>query len=201
MKKFILAITLLLLCSPAWALIVTDNVDKDSFGYEVAYQFATNDLGASYTANNMPIRASASIADNFYVVPRDGYILGLSVAGNVACTAGAATFDVTINEQVTGIQAVIEDRIGTVDRTAVGTSGAAGERWAYIWQPRGQDVTSQGFRGSGGVGCLADLYNNEHPYGKATPLTAGNRIGVKVTTSSGFTPTAADYIVVIYALH
>jgi len=196
MKKLLLACLFLLICTPAFGLIVTDNVDRDNFGYEVAFSYATDNISANTIAWEIPVEST--LDDNFYyVVPRDGRVVGMSVAGSAACTAGAATFDITINGAVTGIQTVIEPT-ATTARSAVGINGAADPQYAYIRQDRADSVVARGFRVSlDRVG----YHDAEHPFGKATALTAGNRIGVTINTTTGFTPTATtDYLVVIYVL-
>lgn len=197
MKRLLLASLFLLVTSvPAFGLIVTDNVDRDDFQYEVGYSFATEDLTASLSAIEIPARHADTISNFYYVVPRDGRIVGMSVAGNAAVTDGAATFDITINSQVTGVQTVIENTVTTA-RSAVGIGGSAGSQYAYIRQDRAETAVFQGFRAETST---ADRHNADHPYGKATALSAGNRVGVKVTTSSGLTPTSVDYLIVIYVL-
>lgn len=192
MKKLILLISLFFLfSSPVFALIVTDNVDKDDFQYEVPYVFATPDLAASKTEVTIPIDGNLTNSSG-YTIPRDGKLVGISVWSSGALTGGAATFDVTINEAVTGVQAVIEPNA----RTAIGNSGSSGMTYAYMRQDRADKRTHQGFN----LGSSPSYYDAEHKYGKATPITAGNRIGVKATTSSGFTPDNTDYVVVVYVL-
>lgn len=198
MKALLLSISLLLLVSnPVYALIETENVDRDEFQYEVGYQFATGDLQASQSAVEIPV--IVDLGHNFdLVVPRKGSLVGMSVAGNAACATGAATFDVTIAGTVTGIQTVIEPTAGSSAQTATGVGGAAGPQYAYIRKVREDSPVARGFRHTYDRNSFHDA---DHVYGKATALSAGNRIGVKVTTSSDFAPTSSDYVVVIYALH
>ena len=200
MKKLLFVFLFLLVCSfasPSYALIVTENVDKDAFQYEVGYKFATDDLAASLTAKEFSVESGSDVNDVFYyVVPREGRIVGMSVSSNNAVTLGAATFDVTINGLVTGVQTVIEPTAETV-RSAVGTEGKADPQYAYIRQDRADTRVRQGFRAESNT---AGIYDADHQYGKATALSAGNRVGVVVTTSSAFAATANDYIVVIYVL-
>ena len=198
MKKLLLSISLfLLVCGPAYGLIETRNVDPDNFDYEVAFGFSTADTSTTVTGLAIPI--NSTLTDNFYyVVPRDGRVVGMSVAGSAACTAGAATFDITINGTVTGVQAVIEPTALAV-RSAVGIDGKADPQYAYIRQDRASSTVAQGFRKTGHP--QEDRYDAEHPYGKATALTAGNRIGVNFITSTDFAPNSStDYLVVIYVL-
>lgn len=195
MKKLLAFLFLLTFCfvSPAFGLIVTVNVDKDAFQYEVGYKFATQDLAASLTAVDVPV-GTEDLGHNFeYVIPRDARVVGMSVASNRASTSGAATFDVVINSTVTGIQAVID---ASVVRSAVGTSGSSGSQYSFIRQDRASTTVAQGFRAENGT---EDKHDADHPYGKATAITAGNRIGVQVTTSSGFS-VEDDFVVVIYVL-
>ena len=199
MKKLILVtlflVALFVLTTPLFALMTTENVDKDKFDYEVAFTFATSDMGTSYTAQEIPVSQTTSMLNNFYyVVPRDGSIVGISVAGNIVLGAGAATFDVTINGTVTGVQTVIEY---SPVRTALGNSGASGSQYAYMRQDRAETASSQGFRQSSDK---SDYHNVDNPFGRATPVSAGDRIGVKVTTNSGLSPTTADYVVTVYVL-
>jgi hypothetical protein len=204
MKKLLLSLSfLLLVSSPVYALIVTENVDRDEFQYEVTYQALTEDLSANVTATAIPFHsayASGTIPTNqiyYAVVPRDGVLVGMSVSGNAACTAGGVTFDATINNQVTGMQTIIEPTTGTA-RSAVGISGAADPQYAYIRQDRASTTTARGFRKE--TSPYLDIHNAEHPYGKVTQLSAGNRVGIKVTTSSGFLPVTTDYLVILYVL-
>lgn len=177
----------------AFALLVTDNVDKTEFKYEVGYRFATSDLQASLTAAEIPVIPDATQHNFYYVVPRDGRVVGISVAGNNALSAGGATFDVTINGTVTGIQTVIESPA----RTALGESGSSGTQFAYMRQDRAQTASVRGFRSAIDT---TSKHDTDNPYGRATPITAGNRIGVRVTTSSTWSPATLDYIVTIYVL-
>lgn len=200
LKVLLLSLFLVFACSPVFALITTDNVDKDTFQYEVGYKFATTDLAASYAAYEMSVETGLGSTANeiyFYTIPRDGVVVGMSVAGNTAIVGGSATFDVTINNQLTGIQTVIEPTPGTV-RTAVGISGSAGNLYAFIRHDRATSVVEQGFRKV--EDRTSSYHNSEHPYGKATAITAGNRIGVKVTTDSSLSGTTGDFVVVVYVL-
>jgi hypothetical protein len=194
-KLFLVSLFLMLifgLCNPVSALITTENVDKDTFQYEVPYAFATTDMGAAQTVAEITV--SPAVSGYYYTIPRSGRLVGISVAANTAVTSGGATFDVTINSYVTGIQTVLQS--GTA-RTAVGNSGAGGTTYAYMRQDRSETAASRGFRVSSD---RASYHNAENSFGKATPLVAGDRIGVKVTTSSGFAPMTSDYFVVIYVL-
>ena len=193
-KLFLLSLFLLFLCSPAFALLVTDNVDRDKFQYEIGYTFSTDDIGASKTAIEIPNVHGTSQFNFYYVIPRDARIVGMSTAGSQVCTVGSATFDVTINGTVTGIQNVVDEG---ASRSAVGNSGSTGSQYSYIRQDRAEDIVSRGFRPADDK---TDIHDTTYPYGKATPLSAGNRIGVKVTTSSNFTPTNADYVITVYVL-
>lgn len=199
MKKFILVSLLLLFTSPAFALIVTDNVDKADFLYEVAFGYATSDLDANsidWEINVVPDLASSY----YYVVSRDGRIVGMSVSGDAAVTAGAATFDITINGLVTGVQAVLEPTTEATARIAVGTSGSADPRYAYIRQDRADTAAAQGFRVVYTTD-KADFHDVDNPYGRATPLVAGNRVGVLVNTTANFAPNSStDYVITIYVL-
>lgn len=192
-KLFLLCLSLLILPVSAFALIVTDSVDKDSFGYEVAYRFATSDLQASLTAAEVPVIPGAAQHNFYYTIHRDGKVVGISVAGNDPVAVGGATFDVTINGTITGVQTVVESPA----RAALGATGSSGTQFAYMRQDRAETNSARGFRASGD---RAGLHNTDHPYGRATPLTAGSRIGVAVTTSATWVDTTADYIVTIYVL-
>ena len=197
MRKLILTSLLVLtLCFPAYALLVTDNVDRDNFQYEIPYQFATTDLGASLTAVTFSVSGlagSGTAANPNYVIPRSGRIVGIAVSGNAAITAGGATFDVTINGTVTGVQTVIESPA----RSAVGNTGSSGTQFAYMRQDRADTAASRGFKASDDS---ANFHNADNPFGKATALSAGNRVGVRVTTSSTLSPTTIDYVVTVYVL-
>jgi len=196
MKKFVLFfLFLLVFCGSAQALIVTDNVDKTDFLYEVPYIFATSDIASSQTAVTLPIQIGQTNQVFYYTVPRDGYLVGISSATNAAFTGGAATFDVTINNTVTGVQSVLQ--VGN-ERTAVGNSGSGGTTYGYMRQDRAETAAALGFKHKGSTSSY--YHNADNPYGRATPLTAGDRIGVKMTTSSGIAPTGDDVVVVVYVL-
>lgn len=201
MKKFLLTISLFLLISkPVFALIETNNVSKDDFLYEVGYAFATGDLAASQSAVQIPVAIETGTGHIFeYTIPRDGRIVGMSVTGDIALTvAGAATFDVTINGNVTGVQTVIEKLSASTGRAAVGIGGSADAQYAYIRQDRADTVVARGLRAEYPKDT-ASFHDADHRYGKATALVAGNRVGVKVTTTSGFV-SMSDYVVVVYVL-
>ena len=195
MKKLLLTLFLLLLVpQSAYPLIVTDNVDRDKFQYEVGYRFSSGDTVASTTSLDVAMEASSTGHNFFYTIPRDGRVVGMAIAGNEAITTGQATFDITINGQVTGIQTVLEPIV----HSAVGIAGKTGPQYAYIRQDRSESRTAQGFRAEGDID---DIHLVNTPYGKATPLVAGNRIGVQITTSSLYAPVTNAYVVVIYVLH
>lgn len=197
MRHFLLAsLFLLVMSTPAFALIVTDNVDETDFMYEVAYPFATNDLAVSQTAVEIPIIPGADDHNFYFGVPRAGRIVGMAVTATTDVAAGAATFDVTINGTVTGVQTVLEVQ-QTSARSAAGNSGSAGSRVAYIRQDRDETNAAQGFRGVNDRST--SFHDSDNVYGRATPISAGDRIGVRVTSSSGLSP-VQDYTVVIYVL-
>lgn len=201
MRKFLVASLFLLIVSvsvPAFALLETNNVDVDNFNYMIAYQFASADIAASLTARDIPILnntvSTTQLENLYFTVHRPGNVVGISVAGNAPATAGGATFDVTINNQVTGIQAVIE--VGP-DVVAVGIDGSSDQQYAYRVHDRRDSRVAPGFYLSGGSPAWHDLVN---AYGKATALVAGNQIGVEVTTHSTFAPANSDYVIVVYVL-
>ena len=209
MKKLLIVSLFLVFgfCGSALALITTDNTDRDSFQYELGYRFATGDIGASKTSVEVytnPVTGSNIGNDGitYYVIPRgssatyQGRIVGISAYAGKVCTLGGATFDVTINSNVTGIQAVIDS---STARSAVGITGSTGTQYSYIRHDRTQSNVEQGFRPSTNS-WTPDRYNADHPYGKATGLVAGDRIGVKMTTSSNFTPNDADVVITVYVL-
>ena len=204
MKKLILTLLFLFsICfcvrNVSFAEITTENVDKDRFLYEDGFMYATYDLAASQTSMELPIIPGLTGArTNYYrLVKRtgndtvNGRIVGIAVSGNKACTSGAATFDVTINGTVTGIQAVIQPNT----LSAVGNVGSSGAQYTYLNQDRASDTVPLGFRPT-----ASGFHDSDHPYGKATGLNAGNRIGIKVTTSSGFAPTSNGYVTTVYVL-
>ena len=178
-----------LVSSSAFALLVTDNTDSDNFLYQQGFDFSTSDLTVSKTQVAIPINSTLTGLSE-YTLLRDGKLVGISVATSAACTVGGATFDVTINGNVTGVQAWIQKT--TV--SAVGNSGSAGAQYSYIRQYRNETAAPKGF-GIGGA-----KHNADNPYGKATPLVAGDRIGVKLTTNSTFAPDNMDAVVVVYIL-
>lgn len=213
MKKLLIVSLFLLLmlglCNSANALITTDNVDRDAFQYEVTYSFATRDVGASKTGVELytipiPSASTATMEDGikYRVVSRgstatyQGRIVGMSVYMGQTCTAGSATFDVTINGNATGIQAVVDSDTA---RSATGITGSTGTQYSYIRHDRTQDSVEQGFRQERAIDSTT--YNSaDNYYGRATPLVAGDRIGVKMTTSSSFTPTDSDVVITVYVL-
>ena len=92
-------------------MINTANVDKDTFLYEVPYIFASSNIAASLTAQAIPANSAFPHVITSFTVPRGstaspGRIVGMSIA-ELTCTSGAATFDVTINDVVSGIRAII----------------------------------------------------------------------------------------------
>ena len=204
MKKILLATLFLLIfgvSDSAFALLKTNNVHKEDFKYEVPYFFASEDLTQSMTAIKVGVGAvngssTDGFGDNFfYVVSRDGFLTGMSVAMSTPLTNGAATFDVTINGTVTGVQVVIEDN---PVRTAVGTTGSSGDQFGFIRQDRSDTNAADGFKGDDEF--TLSRHNSDNPFGRATPLTAGNRIGLKLTTDSTLLPGHADAIITIYVL-
>jgi hypothetical protein len=196
MKKLLFILLFLAVtCNHAFALLTTENVDKDKFGYMVTYQFATANMAASRTDDEMPTSGTSSPnMQNYYVVPRDGTIAGISVASNLTITSGSATFDVTINENKSGLEAVIA---ASPALSAIESVGNSGSRYSYINQDRSEDVVKRGFSSSL---QRTNYYDAEHPYGKATALTAGDRIGIKVSTSSGYANTTADFTATVFVL-
>lgn len=198
MKKSIFFLLFLLIAvSQSFALITTDNVDKDSFGYQTPYLFATSNLSANQTTIAVSTAGtSGSNEVSEYVVPRAGSIVGLAVTGNANVTTGAATFDVTINGELTGIQAVINKNPGTF----IGT-GSSGIKYAYARQDRSDVTVSQGTKDTS-VSNRASFYSADYPFGRATPLVAGDRIGVKVNSSLNFTTNQSiDYVATVYVLN
>ena len=200
MKKLLLiSLFLLLFVRPVHALITIDNLDFDRFPWQSSYRFASSDLAASLTEAEMPTEASQTNQNLYYTISRGsvagyGKIIGISVAGNGAIVAGGATFDVTINGCTTGIQAVIDSPV----RAALVDSGSTGTTYAYMRQSWNTDVTSRGFKAAYNKGSYHDV---DHYYGKATALSAGDRIGIKVSTSSGFLPAGSrDYVATVYVL-
>ncbi len=214
MKKLALVSLFLLvvfgMAVPAYSEILTNNVDRDKFQYVVPFQFATADVGVTLTTSTLPIiydlGTTGTKTNYYYAIYRgstDGNtlparIVGMAASGSAACTSGAATFDITINGAQTGIKAVIEP---APNRNAVGLNGATGATYTYIEQYRDDVAVPKGFNMGPRASINGDWYNWSYPYGYATPLVAGDRIGVNVTTSSGFLPAlTTDYIVVIYVL-
>ena len=195
MKKLVFTFLFLFaICVPAFALLVTDSTDEENFQYLVAYKFATEDLAANVSNVNIPIIPRKAGVNFFYVLPKGGKVVGISVAGNMGLLpTEAATFDVTINGQTTGVQTVLEK----VARSAVGNVGSSGENYAYMRQYRNETKVAKGFRR--GFHDDYNFYNEEQPYGRATPLSAGNRIGVQVTTSSAG-HADNDVVAVVYVL-
>jgi hypothetical protein len=200
MKKLIFAFLFLLTIGniTAKAMITTENVDPDRFQYVVPYYFATTDLAASRTDE---LRTVANQYVTYYTIPRDGKIAGIAVYGNTNVTSSGkrATFDITYNGNPTGVKCMVglEGNNPLSEYVAVGGQGKANAIRGYIWQDRLTYVAAQGFTATNDT---VSYQTAEYPYGKASPIVAGNKIGVKVTTTSGWTDTGNDYAVVVYIL-
>ena len=171
-----LSITFLLIVTPsAFALIRTRNVDIDDggFGYKVSYQFATTDVGGGQTAIELPTDATIN-NQYYYTMPFKGSIVGISIASNTAITRGSVTADVTINGAVTGVRTALDG--GATAKWS--RSGQVADHRQFNYNTILFDTDIPDDFGGG-------THDTIHPYGKATALTAGDRIGVKLTTSTG----------------
>ena len=191
MKKiiFLLVITLLLWATPASALIRTRNVDAKDYGsgeskfkYKVAYTFATTNVGDSLTASQLSVDATITDVD-FYIMPFKGTIVGISIGSSAALTAGSVTADVTINGTVTGVRTAL-DAGGS---TRHNQSGLLAAHTQYNLNTLAYDDDSPPDWGGA-------KHDDTHLYGKATALAAGDRLGVKLTTSSAFAPDLSSEI-------
>jgi hypothetical protein len=201
MKKisigFLFLLAFVVCVSNASALLVTASCDKDAFQTRTCYEFASTDVAASLTKVDIPIRGTTGGNSVFeYVIPKDARLVGITVSQHVSklATAGYATYDVTINGTITGLQAGISPSVFS----AVGSPGTTGTYLAYSSHDRDTIAMEQGFK-------LANpntvyRHDSDNPYGKATPLVAGNRIGVKVTTGSAYAPVTADPVIRVYVV-
>ena len=175
-----LSITFLLIVTPsAFALIRTRNVDIDTgeFGYKVPYQFASTNVGGAVTAGELATDATISNI-YYYTMPFKGSIVGVSIAVNAAITAGSITADVTINGTVTGVRTAIDAGAQEV----WSKSGQLADHRQYNYQFIAFDDDSpEDWGGTCGLG--AQSCSAGYEYGRATPLVAGDRIGVRLTTS------------------
>jgi len=204
LRTLLLSLFLLFACYPVYALITTDNVDKDTFNYEVGYRFATDDLAAAQTNLTIPLTpktvrdgvGASNVDFTEYTISRNGRLVGIAITGKGTCSSGAATFDVTLNGTVTGVQCVIESE---PTRSPAGTSGSSGSQYAYIRQDRSETASARGFQNDSDE-FTTRRHNADNPYGRATPISAGDRVGVVATTSSGFAGAGADYVIVVYVL-
>ena len=200
MKKilcFFLSITFLSIVTPsAFALIRTRNVDIDDggFGYKVAYQFSTNNVGAGQTA--IEVTTNAVDGQLYYTIPFKGSIIGVSIASSAALTNGSATADVTINGTVTGVRVALDGGATTL----WAKSGELADHRQYNYRTIAFDDDSpENWGGTCGQG--AQSCQSGYEYGKATPLVAGDRIGVKLTTSSSVLPTGtAEFTITVMVL-
>lgn len=199
MKKFIFLLVITFLClwaSPAHALIRTRNVDAKDYGtgdskfdYKVAYQFITGDVAASTSLVAMPVPTSyKNQRHNFYyAMPFKGNIVAISIMSKAALTGGSATAEVTINGYVTGVRTAINAGGNTRDSE----SGLVTVHTQYNAQTLEYDDDAPADWG----GSIHDV---NHPYGKATPLVVGDRVGVNIETSAGINVT--DYVVTVIIL-
>lgn len=185
MKKIILLLVITLLwVEPAFALIRTRNVDIDEggFQYKVAYQFATTDVGAVLDAAELC--TDATITNQlYYTMPFKGSIVGISIASNAALTNGSMTADVTINGIVTGVRTAIDGQGAAKDVRA----GEVTAHTTYNYNTILFDDDSPPDWGGG-------YHDTKRVYGKATPLSAGDRIGVKLSTTGDLETTASTIL-------
>lgn len=196
-----LSITFLLtVTSSAFALIRTRNVDIDEggFGYKVAYGFATNDVGLSRSAVEIPNDATLGVTTGhnfYYTMPFKGSIVGVSIAANQELTTGGLTADVTINGTITGVRVALDGGAATL----WSRSGLKADHKQFNFQTIAFDDDSpEDWGGTCGLGSQACVTGYE--YGRATPLVAGDRIGVRVTTSSNLNPVTIDFNVTVMVL-
>lgn len=201
MKKisigFLFLLAFVVITSNAFALLTTENCDKEKFLVKTVYEFASNDVAASLTAVDIPAKDPSGVNTVLeYVVPSNARLVGISVSENAtkAATSGSATYDVTINGTVTGLQALVS----SFATPYLGASGSAGTYLSYSFHDRDSDSMERGFKAPNANSSYR--HDADHPYGKATALVAGSRIGVKVTTSSGYAPVSADPLIRVYVV-
>lgn len=197
---FFLGVAFLMLTSDAFALVRTRNVDIDEggFGYKVAYQFATENVGASRSAVEIHTAGETGSGEvsYYYTMPFKGSIVAVSIASSSALTDGSATADVTINGAVTGIRVALDGGATTLwDK-----SGEKADHTQYNYRTiQFDDDSPEDWGGTCGQGAQA--CQSGYEYGKATPLVAGDRIGVKLTTSSGLAPAdSAEFNITVMVL-
>lgn len=199
MKRFILF--LVITCfwvMPASAAIRTRNVDfnDEGFQYKVPYQFATEDVGENVTETAIPAAAAVrnTPADQYYyAVPYKGNIIGIAIASNTAITAYSVTADVTINGCVTGVRT-------TLNSGQTAKISSSGEVASHSQSNCNTLDLISGVPDESPPNWGGGAYDSYHPYGRATPLVAGDRIGVKITTDNGMRPTSADINVTVFIL-
>lgn len=198
MKKFMFLLVITLLCLwalPAFALINTRNVEakddgtgESGFKYKVAYQFATTDVGYTTTAGTVTTTATGT--SYYYTMPFKGNIVGISIASSAATTAGAATAEVTINGCVTGV------------RTALGTESVKVDRYGQRTTHTTYNYNTINYDNNqppdwGGLETDASISGDGgYDYGKASPLEAGDYLGVTLELSSTYAPATSSEMVI-----
>jgi len=115
----------------------------------ISYCFMQSDVAASQT--DIALNVLGLSGNTEIVVPKDGSVIGISIASNDARTAGTLTVDITVNGTKTGLQAILD-----------GTNS----QYHYATQAMRTDEFS-----------------------------AGDRIGVKITTDGDWAPVIADIVV------
>ena len=181
--------------TPAWALITTDNTDPNEFAVKQTLQYATYNCTVSMSGVRVPAAGTsgANVVEDI-VLPFKGSIVGMSMAFQNAITAGGVTAEVAINRTGTGIQCAADCNTA---RTATGAAGSTGTQFAYVTQPRGKTRTVQGFRAESDE---QQKHNTANPYGYTTPIAAGDRINVLLTTTNNLAPLENDVLITVEVL-
>lgn len=133
-------------------------------GQLVGLVFMQADVAASQTDAALTVaevRDAAAIADDqnatdAYVLPFAGEVVGISIRGSTARTAGDCTVQATVNGTASGLKAALD---------------ATNTQSHHKVQARDSDT-----------------------------FVAGDRVGATLTTPAGWTPIAADVVVVVWVL-
>jgi len=197
MRKFMLILVITLLIVPsAHARIRTNNVDAEDYGsgdskfdYKVSYVFATKNITQG---NGMTVSIDATETSNTaYAMPFKGNIVGISIASSAALTKGSATAEVTINGKVTGVRTAID----FPGNTRANQSGLVTAHSQYNVQTINYDTDSVPGNWGG------DWQGISYPYGEASALEVGDRLGVNLQLSNSHAPVAsADLIITVIIL-
>jgi len=136
-----------------WLRWLVKTLQQD-FPYAQPYQFMQSDVAANQTAVALDVLGLSGNTE--YTMDLAGSVIGISIAGNAARSAGTLTVDVTINGTATGLQAILNETNTT---------------YHYATQVMETDTFS-----------------------------AGNRLGVDITTDGSWAPVTADIVVTVIVL-